>query len=209
MFLGFPWTNWRGGSGPVRREKRKPPVAGRGGERKMPMAYSGTRIPENPCGVKVPFRVLWRRSLATKKVTAYRRHLARRAREQRALDDFGRRLEAAHATQRDILALFVECRVRFHLISAPRPRATHTRTRTRAPRPRATRRTRRACRVEAPPGGDDSGGPGSDSDPPAQPRDFLPGLVSRFPELPSSWSPTPSGPEPVGLLAHGLTGGGR
>ncbi len=123
-----------------------------GGERRN-MTQIGTRIPESPCGVKVPFRVLWRRSLATKKVTAYRRHLARRAREQRALDDFGRRLGAAHATQRDIFALFVECRVRFHLISAPRPRAHHTR----APRPRATRRTRRACRVEAPPGGDGSG----------------------------------------------------
>ena len=153
-------VRWRGNTGRIccrrpdglmTKENPRPEPGGK--ERKMPMAYSGTRIPENPCGVKKSFRVLWRRRLATKKVTAYRRHLARRAREQRALDDFGRRLEAAHATQRDILALFVECRVRFHLISAPRPRATHTR----APRPRATRRTRRACRVEAPPGGDGSG----------------------------------------------------
>ena len=126
-----------------------------GKERKMPMAYSETRRPENSYGVKVPFRVLWRRRLATKKVTAYRRYLARMARKQRALDDFGRRLEAAHATQKDMLPLFVECRVRYRLGRAPR--TPFTATRTRAPRPRATRRTRRACRVEAPPGGDDSG----------------------------------------------------
>ena len=131
----------------------------------MPMAYCGTRIPENSCGVKVPFRVLWRRRLATKKVTAYRRYLARKAREQRALDDFGRRLEAAHATQKDMLHLFAECRVRFHLISAPRPRATHTR----APRPRATRRARTVAVAASPGPGEDGSSSDPDSPPPHAP----------------------------------------
>ena len=97
-----------------------------------------------------------------------------------------------------------------HRLASPRPLSRRTSSRS-SRAPRRSVRVRVAVVSPSPGGGgsgDDSGGPGSDSDPPAQPRDFLPGLVPPSPRSSSS-DLIPSGPEPVGLLAHGLTGGGR
>ena len=79
------------------------------------------------------------------------------------------------------------------------------------PRSRAPRRfhVARVATVAASPGDSPGDGDPDQPDPPASPWPNRQGLVSRFPEPLSPWSLIPSGPEPVGLLAHGLTGGGR
>ena len=126
------------------------------------MAYSGTRIPENPCGVKIcrakrdPHGISivyeaershgasWtpRRGVSALEWLYCMEHLRR--------GEVAAVLHSGHTTAVRFARLSAH-RVLRHMV------ATHTRTHTRAPRPRATRRTRRACRVEAPPGGDDSG----------------------------------------------------
>ena len=91
--------------------------------------------------------------------------------------------------------------------SLPRRAASQPRS------PRAPRRAHvaRVATASASPGG--GGGPGDgdpdqQGDPPASPWLHGQGLVPPSPRSSSS-DLIPSGPEPEGLLAHGLTGGGR
>ena len=94
-----------------------------------------------------------------------------------------------------------------HRLTSPRSLSRRTPSRSsRAPR----RSVRVRVAVSSSPGG--GGGPGDGDpdqpDPPASPWPSRQGLVPPSPRSSSS-DLIPSGLEPVGLLAHGLTGGGR
>lgn len=122
------------------------------------MAYCGTRIPENSCGVKITRNQI-KANVETLlpgirgTSTTNRRGVSplhwRYCLDAIARGDAVQILGAGHIEAKRFARLSAH-RVLRHMV------ATHTRTHTRAPRPRATQRPRRACRVEAPPGEDSS-----------------------------------------------------
>ena len=125
----------------------------------MPMAYSETRIPESPYGVKITRNQIKANvetllpgvcgTSTTNRMGVSPLHW-RYCLDAIARGDAVQILGAGHIEAKRFARLSAH-RVLRHMV------ATHTRTHTRAARPRATRRPRRACRVEAPPGGDGSG----------------------------------------------------
>ena len=130
----------------------------------MPMAYCGTRIPENPYGVKICRGKRDPHGISIVYGVLGQSHVACRI-NRRGISALYWLFCTEHIRRGEVAPLLYSGRiraVRFARLSAHRVLrhmvATHARTHhTRAPRPRATRRTRRACRVEAPPGGDGSG----------------------------------------------------
>ena len=126
------------------------------------MADSGTRIPENSYGVKICMAKRDPHGISIVYETG-QFHVASRT-NRRGISALEWLYCMEHLRRGEVAAVLHSghtTAVRFARLSAHRVLrhmvATHTRTHTRAPRPRATRRTRRACRVEAPPGGDGSG----------------------------------------------------